>query len=390
MRVIVSGAIASRPHNAGGSWVRSSWIRGLEQLGCQVFLLDQIHPQHCVDEAGRPARFEDSVNLAYFRQVLAGFGLEGRAALVCEDESASSGAAWAELDALAGDADLLVNISGHLTLGRFLERVRRRAYIDIDPGFTQYWHASGTYGARLENHDLFFTIGEHIGTPGCPIPTGGVPWRPVRQPVVLDDWPPMPVEATQAFDRFTTISSWRGPYGRLEVDGRIFGAKAHEFRKYLDLPALTGGTFEIALEIHPADAADIEALRSHGWVRVDPKMVVPDPGAFRSYVQQSSAEFSVAHPVYVETGSGWFSDRTVRYLASGRPALVQDTGFSRLYPANEGLVAFRTLDEAAAGGRRIMADYAAHAAAARRIAEDHFDATRVLRRFLDDVESAGQ
>jgi hypothetical protein len=166
------------------------------------------------------------------------------------------------------------------------------------------------------------------------------------------------------------------------------GTKAHEFRKFLELPALTHAPFELALDIHPGDARDIASLGAHGWALVNPHEVVPDPNAFRAYVQQSGAEFSVAQPVYVETGSGWFSDRTVRYLASGRPALVQDTGFSRLYPADVGLVAFTNMEEAVEGARRIMADYPTHAQAARRIAEEHFDASRVLGRFLDDVDAA--
>lgn len=387
MLVIVSGAIANRPRNAGGSWVRSSWVRGLEQLGCQVYLIDQMRAEQCVDAQGAPARFEDSVNLAYFRRVVAAFGLEGRAALVCDDGDTSSGATFVELDAIADAADLLVNITGHLSIKRFLQRIRRRAYIDIDPGFTQYWHAAGIAGARLEDHDLFFTIGEHIGTPACSIPTGGVRWRPVRQPVVLEDWPVI-AETPHVFNRFTTISSWRGAYGRLEIEGRTLGTKAHEFRKFLELPGRTGAPFEIALDIHPGDARDMDALRAHGWTLADPFHVAADPETFRSYVQGSSAEFSVAQPAYVETGSGWFSDRTVRYLASGRPALVQDTGFSTLYPADEGLVAFRTMDEAIAGARRILADYPAHSQAARHIAERHFDSARVLDRFLDDVHSA--
>ena len=384
MRVIVSGAIANRPRNAGGSWVRSSWVRGLERLGCDVFLLDQIHASQCVDETGASARFEESVNLAYFRRVVSAFGLEGRAALVLEDESGASGATLPELDAIAESADLLVNITGHLSMNRFLRRIPRRAYIDIDPGFTQYWHAAGVAGARLDGHNLFFTIGELIGTPACAIPTNGVPWRPVRQPVVLEDWPVIR-DHPHVFNRFTTISSWRGAYGRLEIDGRALGTTAHEFRKFFELPARTGAPFEIALDIHPAETRDIEALRAHGWTLVDPLAAIAEPADFRAYVQGSSAEFSVAQPAYVETESGWFSDRTVRYLASGRPALVQNTGFSRLYPADEGLVAFRSFEEAVDGARRILTDYPAHAQAARHIAEQHFDSARVLGRFLDDV-----
>jgi hypothetical protein len=143
--------------------------------------------------------------------------------------------------------------------------------------------------------------------------------------------------------------------------------------------------FEIALDIDSADERDMNALRDHGWHVVDPGVVASGPVDFREYVQASGAEFSVAQGIYVETQSGWFSDRTVRYLASGRPALVQDTGFSRNYPLGEGLVAFRTVDEAVTGALEIARDYENHCRAARAIAENYFDSDRVLGQLVDEV-----
>jgi hypothetical protein len=152
----------------------------------------------------------------------------------------------------------------------------------------------------------------------------------------------------------------------------------------IDLPRrVPEAAFEIALDIHPGDAGDRDALLEHGWRLTDPRTEVPGPSEFRRYVERSGAEFSVAQGIYVETGSGWFSDRTTRYLASGKPALVQDTGFSRNYPVGEGLLAFRTPDEAAAGASRIATRYDDHSAAARALAEEHFDSDKVLARFLE-------
>jgi hypothetical protein len=154
----------------------------------------------------------------------------------------------------------------------------------------------------------------------------------------------------------------------------------------ISLPAqLDDLRFEIALDIHPGDAKDLATLQTHGWRIVDPKEQVPDPASFRRYVQGSGAEFSVAQAIYVKAEVGWFSDRTVRYLASGRPALVQDTGFSRIYPVTEGLVPFRTLAEAVDGARRISAAYEAHSEGARRLAEEYFDSDKVLERFLEQA-----
>jgi len=366
--VVVSGALANKPWNGGEAWVRLSWLLGFRKLGFDV---------HFVEEVRRP--FDDA-SLSWFKHVTEQFGLSGEASLIDDNGERLHGLACADLLDLAGDADLLVNISGHLASEPLFSRFRRKAYVDIDPGFTQIWHAAGNPGARLRGHDFYFTVGENIGTPGCSIPTGGIDWRPTRQPVVLEDWPVVP-----AGSRFTTVASWRGPYGPIEHEGKVLGLKVHEFRKVVELPERCAQEFEIALSIHPADGKDLDLLRRHGWHIADPRIVAPDPLAFRHYVQSSRAEFSVAQGVYVETGSGWLSDRTVRYLVSGRPALVQDTGFRRNLPVGEGLVPFRTLEDAVAGAERIARDYESHRRAARALAEEFFDSDKVLGRLAEEV-----
>jgi hypothetical protein len=380
--VVVSGAIANKPLNGGEAWVRLSWALGLQRLGFRVYFVEQIGRDTCLDAAGNVAPFERCENLAYFRRVTERFGLGGSAALIYEDGEQVYGLSYADLLGIAETADLLVNISGHLTLEPLMRRLRRKAYVDIDPGFTQFWHAAGNTGLRLDGHDFYFTIGENIGAPFCAIPVGNLRWRRTRQPVVLEHWP---LSREGDPDLFTTVASWRGPYGRVQYGGKTFGLKVHEFRKFVELPGRTRQKFEIALDIHPADEKDLDLLHRHGWRLVDPKVVAPDPGAFRRYVGTSGAELSAAQGIYVETESGWFSDRTVRYLASGKPALVQDTGFGRNLPVGEGLLAFRTLDEAILGAERIMNDYERHCRAARALAEEHFDSDRVLGQLIEDV-----
>jgi hypothetical protein len=202
------------------------------------------------------------------------------------------------------------------------------------------------------------------------------------QPVVLDEWP---VCGSEARDRFTTVGSWRGPYGAIEHQGTRFGLKAHEFRKVLDFPRRVDQQVELALEIDDADERDLASLRGNGWRVVDPRRVAADPWSFRRYVQQSGAEFSVAQGIYVDTSTGWFSDRSTRYLASGKPVLVQDTGFSRNFPVGEGLLTFRTLEDAVAGVAQIITDYPRHCRAARDLAEAYFDSDKVLGRLLEQV-----
>jgi hypothetical protein len=379
---VVSGALANKYLNGGEAWVRLSWVLGLKKLGHEVFFVEQINRQNCVDSAGAVTSFDKCVNLAYFKKITEQFDLADSSALIYENGEQIHGASYGQLLEQASAAELLVNISGHLAFEPLLVRLRRKAYIDIDPGFTQFWHAVGNPGLRLNGYDYYFTIGENIGTSQDPIPTGNIHWRPIRQPVLLDHWP---VVTTGFQNRFTTVASWRGPYGPVEFEGKTYGLKVHEFRKFWELPKVAKQTFEIALQIHPADARDLNSLRVNGWQIVDPAVAAPDPLAFRRYVQASGAEFSVAQGIYVDTQCGWFSDRTVRYLASGKPALIQDTGLSRHYPISDGLLTFRTLEEASQGAEEIARNYDEHCRAARALAETYFDSDKVLGRFVEEV-----
>ena len=367
-RIILSGAVANKAGQGGEAWVRRNWMLGLRQLGLDVHFVEQLQP-------GAPAGAAD-----FFRETMKRHGLAECATLLGEN-GALCGPPLARVLEFASGADALVNISGHLALDAVFERVRRRVYVDIDPGFTQIWHAHGAK-LGLNNHDAHFTIGENIGTPECVIPTCGFAWKKVRPPVVLDAWP---VVADAKFDRFTTIANWRGSYGTLEFEGRTLGLKVHEFRKCIALPRETGLPFEIALGIHPGDHADLAALRDAGWRITDPAQASASADAFTNFVRGSGAEFSVAQGVYVHTHSGWFSDRTAGYLASGRPALVQDTGFTRTLPSAKGLVAFSTPAEAAHAAREITGDYATHCRAAREVAEEFFDSRTVLAKFIADI-----
>lgn len=369
LRVVVAGALANKPGYGGEAWVRLAWVHGLAALGADVMFVEEL--AHGADrERG----------VAFFDAVGSRWSSSTKSALISPDGQAVAGTSPEEAADFANGADLLVNISGNLTWSSVFDAVRRRVYIDLDPGFTQFWQATGVAVPGLERHDLHFTVGESIGTPECAVPTAGIRWLPLRQPVVLDDWPIVPPPEEP---RFTTVASWRGGYGTVEFAGRRYGLKAHEFRRFIGLPQALPIPAEIALDIHPADEADREYLIAHKWRLVDPAMVAGSPESFREYVTGSAAELSVAQGVYVETRCGWFSDRSARYLATGRPVIVQDTGFGRHLPVGEGLFAFRTADEAVAAAREVAHDLAAHGRAARQIASEYFDARVVLGGFLE-------
>ena len=375
--VVVAGALANKPGKGGEAWVRLSWARGLRQLGLEVFLLEEIDSATCVDAQGAPCDVSESVNLEQFRRVARDFDLDDRAVLLTDD-GRHFGAPVDVVD-VATEARLLLNISGNLRRRELLARFAHRAYVDIDPYFTQAWHLDGRLGDALDRHDLHVTIAENIGSPDCGIPTAGFEWIATRQPVVFDDWP---VTADGGSDRLTTVATWRSPSGTVAWNGRSAGEKAHGFRRFAELPQHVEQRLELALEIHPGDERDRRKLLEHGWRLVDPA-VAGTPEAFRSYVQSSAGEFSVAQPSYVESRSGWFSDRSVRYLASGRPVLVQDTGFGRTIETGCGIVPFTTFPEAVAGARSIAQRPDDHCEAARKAAERFFDAQVVLPELLE-------
>jgi hypothetical protein len=371
MIAVVAGALANKAFNGGNAWARLSWTRGLDRLGVETYFVEQLDPA------------APSGGVAFFDAVMHRFGEPSRSALIGAGGEVLAG----ELDRdrlldVAGEADLLINLSGHLQLADVRQRIGRSVYIDDDPGYTQLWHASGAIGDRLDGHDAYYTFGTRIGARTCTIPTSGIDWRPILPPVVLEDWP---VASHDGAGRVTTVASWRGPFGRLEHDGVRYGQKAHELRKVSGLPALAGRPLEIALQIDPVERREAERLQADGWAVVDPSVVASDPASFRAYVQGSAAEFSVAQGIYVETGSGWFSDRTTRYLASGKPAVVQDTGFSDDLDGGEGLIPFTTLADAAAGLRSLERSYDDHARAARALAAERFASDVVLGRLLEEV-----
>jgi hypothetical protein len=380
-KVVVSGAIANKPHNGGEAWVRLSWLLGLQRLGCNAIFIEQLDDV-AASSSGQPADYERSPQVQYFKLVARQFGLERSACLITGSGERIAGMSEAEVQRFVEGANVLINISGHLTVQAIKDRIPTKVYVDLDPGFTQFWQAQGNLAGRLKGYDYYYTVGENIGADFCAIPTVGLDWRPVRQPVVLDQWPIVKADDCR---RLTTIASWRGAFGPIQDGAKTYGLKVHQFRRFIELPRLVDSTFELALDIDPADEKDLQLLSKNGWRLVDPKQAAGDPPRFRSYVQQSAAEFSVAQGVYVDTLSGWFSDRTVRYLASGKPALVQDTGFSRNLPVAEGLLTFTTLEEAVAGADAIAANYEGHCRAARSIAEEYFDSDKVLGKLLKEI-----
>lgn len=367
LRILLSGMLASTPGQGGASWAVLQYLLGLRRLGHEVMFVEPL--------AEGPGRAR---SIAYFTAVTDRFGLAGATALLDPGTGATVGTRRAQLDAFARGADLLLNISGTLVDQELLDAVPVRTFVDLDPAFTQLWCEAEGIDMGFDRHNRFVTIGGRIGSDGCNVPTCGRDWITTLQPVLLASWP---VAGAIEHDALTTVGHWRA-YGSIEHEGVHYGQKAHALRPLLALPRESGARFELALGIHPDEEQDLLALDVHGWKLLDPAQVAHSPDAYADFVRGSWAEFALAKSGYAASSCGWFSDRSICYLASGRPVLALDTGFSADLPTGDGLLAFSTLEEAAAGVDALRSDYERHRRAARELAEDRFDSDRVLSRLL--------
>jgi hypothetical protein len=376
--IIVAGAVAQRPQHGGHTWVFLQYLLGFRRLGFDVVFVDRLEPEMCVDATGAPAPFRSSENLRYLVEVMERFGLAGRWSLLFDSGRETAGLERKDVVERARHSALLLNVMGYLDDEEVLAAAPLRAFLDIDPGFGQMWTELGL-ATSFDGHDRHVTVGTRIGDDDCAIPTCGIDWVRTLPPVELSEWPVTPGGG----DRFTSVASWRGPFGPIEYEGRTYGLRVHELRRFADLPSRAPARFELALDIDDADEADRLRLSEAGWILTDPRAAAGDPWRYRDYVQGSCAELMIAKNLYVDTNSGWFSDRSGCYLASGRPVLAQDTGIGDVLPSGQGLVTFSTLDEAAAGAEEIVGDYERHGRAARELAEEHLAARRVLPRVLE-------
>lgn len=385
MRVVVTGLVATYPVG-GVAWDYLQYVQGFRALGCEVYYLEDTGAWF-YDPGAQTFTEDPRANARFLAEALASLdpALAGVWALRGPDGTLH-GLDEAALARVCAGTDLFLNLSGACWLREPYQAARVKAYVDTDPSYSQAKIAAVEAGTATESmhfsvnlirqHDVFFTLAEHLGAPDCLIPACGLTWHPTRQPIVLANWP----TRTAPDGPFTTVMSWKIEPTPPSIGGRVYGGKDVEFERFMDLPGRTPETLEVAV----SGPAPRERIAAAGWRLADARAVSGTMHAYRDYILASRGECSIAKNAYVATRSGWFSTRSAAYLACGKPVVVQETGFSAHVPTGPGLHAFSTPEEAVAALAAVRADYPRACRHAREVAES-FAAERVCARLLADA-----
>ena len=389
-KIIVLGFMGGCPI-AGVIWQHIHYIVGLQRLGHEVYYVEDT-----LNYPYNPSTFDVSDDFSYAAQTLgklaATYGFESRWAYCAryKEPFEIAGMDWTSLVQLYKEADCALNICGSHDLNEELLTIRHLIYVESDPGVEQIKiDKAKTEGGEtdtlefLKAHKHLFTFGENLGTPAFSVPTHGLEWLPTRQPVVTDLWcaaDEAPAPAPEAL--FTSICNW-STSGKKDIvwrDSNYLWSKSLEFLRFVEAPKLSGEPFELATDIRKEEEREI--FEKNDWKLVLPHELSVDWDSYRDYIRNSKGEFTCAKDQYVRLHTGWFSDRTACYLASGRPVITQETGFTAHYGGKVGLLAFSSMEEIVEGVASIRADYKKHSRAALEIAREIFEAEKVLESLL--------
>jgi len=376
-RIVVGSYLIRYPLGGMMSWALQ-YLLGFSRLGHDLYFVEKAHyPNACFDPSRGVSGDDPTFGVATAKLLLAQYGLAGKWCFV-DFAGTYYGLSRNEIEDVFRTADLFVDSGSH---GSWLEEAQHcpaRVLVDGEPGYAQMrMEQAQLAGRQTPVYDFYYTNGLNFGTPDVLAPDAGRQWRPLANPVMVDLFAVVPPPRGAAF---TTVMNWQS-HDLLEYRGKRYGQKDLEFEKFMNLPTLTSQPLEVAVSGHFPE----KELYQAGW-RVRPaKRVTETIDSYWDYIRNSGGVFSVCKNVFVETRSGWFSDRSAAYLASGRPVVLQETGFSAHIPCGEGLFAANTPEEAADALDEISANYPRHSKRAREIAEEHLDSPKVIGRMLKEV-----
>ena len=387
LRIIVSGMVARYPVG-GVAWDYLQYVLGLSRLGHDVYYHEDTWswPYHPVkNTVCTDGEYSGSFLDHFFRSYAPALERHWHYDHLHEVSYGMSRDAFAEV---ARTSDLFINVSGALMIPPELNGECIKVFLDTDPGYNQImllekcgWSENVERWCDLvAEHDRHFTYAENMGQADCRVPDTGFRWQTTRMPVLVDLWEPLHAKEPPTISPWTTVMTWNDFKGKLVYQGVEYKSKGEEFEKIIDLPPRVTSPLRIAVG---GTNVPRERLTARGWDVVDGPEVTLTPESYRYFVWNSRGEISIAKHVYVALRTGWFSCRSVCYMAAGRPVVVQDTGFSRLIPCGDGLLPFNSIVEAARHVESVENDYQRHSTAAQEIAREYFEATNVLADFIE-------
>lgn len=362
--------------SAGHQCSMLHWLLGFKDLGWDVWIVEELPAESCLNTQGERCAPEDSIHVASWNAFVADHGFTGRASLFIDGSAPDQD----DLVSFADGADLFLNYAGQFSLLPLVSGVRCKAYLDVDPGYTQTWAKAYQCNMNFEGHDAYITVGAAFGRPECCIPQTGHDWIPTFPPVYIPFYETRSA-GISVCQPWSTVTHWYG-VGEVECDGMTLRSKRDSFLPLVELPAKLGGEVLIASDVKP-DWEDYAGFYAKGWRFCDAGTVCESIDSYIAFMASSRGELGVAKEGYVTVRTGWFSDRSVAYLACGRPVVALETGWSVLVPETLGLLPYRDADEAVAQMRRVETDYEEAVNAARKIADDVFSSRVVLPRLLN-------
>jgi hypothetical protein len=393
LRIIVGGLVGQFPLG-GVAWDYFHYLLGLHELGHEVYYHEDtwVWPHdpskgYATDE---PTYTVDFIR-GFFEKYAPALADKWSYVLLHDKHFGMSKEAF---DEVARTADIYLNVSGACMLPEALSTKCKRVFLDTDPGYNQIVMA--TRPGWSENvdrwidtvknkHDTHLTYAENIWSDDCKVPRCGLDWKVTRCVVTLPHWDAIKRSPPPSDAPLTTVMSWSYFKGPVAIDGVEYDAKASEFERFRTLPSRTPIPIRMAVS---GDKFDPEAIRRDGWTFIKALPVSLTAESYQQFIADSAGEWSIAKNVYVATNSGWFSCRTACYLAAGRPAVVQDTSWSRYVESGAGLFAFRTMDQCVDALKQIAAEPQKHRAAAYEIAREYLAPDRVLTPMLEAIYSS--
>jgi len=376
LNIIIAGYIVGGPLG-GLSWHHLQYVLGLHKLGYNVlFVEDSDDYPSCYNPQTNELSQDPAYGLQFINELFKNYDLQHNWAYFHQPSDYWYGVSKRKVYDFISKADLFVNLSGVNPLREEFLKIPIRVFIDTDPVFTQVRHLTESVAFnRAKKHNLFFTYGENFGKLNCSIPDDGFNWQPTRQPVFLKAWK---YSQGNKNAKWTTVMQWDS-YKSREYNGKTFGMKSSSFQEYMNLPGKLTDNLELAIG---SATAPKQKLSDAGWHIVDPLTVTFNQATYQHYLQQSKGEWSIAKHGYVSSYSGWFSERSTGYLSSGRPVVVQETGFSEFIHTGRGLFSFNNLSEAIAAIEEVNRNYSIHCKSAKAIVEEYFRSDKVLTSLL--------